>query len=163
MPVPRRGPWHSPRRWMSQPTANGATIMGNHPGTLRGPRRFASTGHLEGEHPSMSAAVPEQPQAPRSRAKKAVAAVADTDSNEATPVKAPAKKAVAKKAVAKKAPAKKAAAATPAVEAAPAAVIDPTTLPAGEGIDPVEVTTEEPTPEELAAEAEKEEMEIPLG
>ena len=37
----------------------------------------------------MSAAVPEQPQATRSRAKKAVAAVvADTD--ETTPVKAPA-------------------------------------------------------------------------
>ncbi len=103
----------------------------------------------------MSAAVPEQPLATRARAAKKAVAVAEE------PTKAPAKKAPAKKAVAsaetaKKAPAKKAAAkATAPVGNEPAAGgVDPAAA-----VDVTEVVAEEPTPEELAAEAEKEEQE----
>ncbi len=106
----------------------------------------------------MSAAVPEQPQATRARAKKAVAAVVDEAVPSAVaPAKAPAKKAGAKT------PAKKAAAkAAPTPEgAAPADVVveGEVALVEGAGIDVTAVTAEEPTAEELAAEAEKEEQE----
>jgi RNA polymerase primary sigma factor len=103
----------------------------------------------------MSAAAPEQPDGPRARAaKKAAGSVVVVPeetpvSTTATPDKAPARKAPAKKAAAK-------AKAVPEVAEADAVAAG---APVVEGIDVTEVTTDEPTPEELAAEAEKEEQE----
>jgi len=88
----------------------------------------------------MSAAVPEQPPATRSRAKKAAA-------GDVTEVKKPA----AKKAAAKAAPADEV-----VLEEVEVEVGDAVVLP--EGIDPLEPGDEEPTAEELAAEAEAEEQ-----
>ena len=117
----------------------------------------------------MSAAAAEAPRARAAKKSAPVKAVKAVPAAKAAPAKiAPAKKAAAKKVAepAKKAPAKKATkAAKPAkaVAAAPeaevleigAVVEDLTAGP----IDLTEVTAEEPTPEELAAEAEKEEQE----
>ena len=132
----------------------------------------------------MSAAAPEQPQATRPRAaKKGTGSV--PASPEEAPVSSPARSApasdvskAATKAPAKRAPAKKAvpakAEARTAAKKGTAAGSTPTAVkgPAGAdrvvpvsgavvavGTDATEATTEEPTPEELAAEAEKEEQE----
>jgi RNA polymerase primary sigma factor len=102
----------------------------------------------------MSAAVPEQPPATRSRAAKKSAGVEVV--TEDAPKNAPVKKAAAKAA---KAPAKKAAGKAAASGTGVAGTDADAPVVAGEGIDVTEVTTEEPTPEELAAEAEKEEQE----
>ncbi|MCU1595097.1 MAG: polymerase sigma factor, partial [Frankiales bacterium] len=96
----------------------------------------------------MSAAAPEQPQATRAKAKKAVAAVPEEVAVTPAATKAPAKKAPAKKAAAK------GKAADAATEDVAVPVVD-----GAAGIDVTEVVADEPTPEELAAEAEKEEQE----
>ncbi|HTL24674.1 MAG TPA: sigma-70 family RNA polymerase sigma factor, partial [Mycobacteriales bacterium] len=122
----------------------------------------------------MSAAAPEQPQASRSRAKKATAEQAPAPAKKAAakavkaaPAKAPAKTAPAKAAA--KAPARKAAAKATKATAAPEAVAavdeaEELTDLVLEGDAAVEVVADEPTAEELAAEAEAEEQaEIEAG
>ncbi|HUR14653.1 MAG TPA: RNA polymerase sigma factor RpoD [Mycobacteriales bacterium] len=120
----------------------------------------------------MSAAVPEQPQASRSRAKKATVEQAPAPAKKA-PAKAlkaaPAAKATAKApaAAAAKSPAKKSAAKAakaPAKAGAPAAPgVEELTDVVVEG-EAVEAVADEPTAEELAAEAEAEEAaEIEAG
>jgi RNA polymerase primary sigma factor len=124
----------------------------------------------------MSAAAPEQPQASRSRAKKATAEQAPAPAKKAAakavkaaPAKAPAKTAPAKAAA--KAPAKKAAAKATKATAAPEALAvvgdeapEELTDLVLEGDAAVEVVADEPTAEELAAEAEAEEQaEIEAG
>ncbi len=116
----------------------------------------------------MSAAAPEQPQATRARTATKAAGSAPAAPEEA-PVSSPARSAPGGPAAkaAGKAPAKKSPARTSAktvgktVKTSPAT---PASVPVDGvvvvvGIDVAEVTTEEPTPEELAAEAEKEEQE----
>jgi RNA polymerase primary sigma factor len=124
----------------------------------------------------MSAAAPEQPQASRSRAKKATADPAPAPAKKAAakavkaaPAKVPAKAAPAKAAA--KAPAKKAAAKATKASAAPEGVAvvgdeapEELTDLVLEGDAAVEVVADEPTAEELAAEAEAEEQaEIEAG
>ena len=107
----------------------------------------------------MSAAAAEAPRARAAKKSAPVKAVKAVPAVTVTAKAAPAKKAAAKKAPepAKKAAAKKGAKEAPAAEVLEiGAVVDE--LVAGP-IDLTEVTAEEPTPEELAAEAEKEEQE----
>jgi RNA polymerase primary sigma factor len=120
----------------------------------------------------MSAAAPEQPQASRSRAKKATAEQAPAPAKKAAakavkaaPAKAPAKTAPAKAAA--KAPAKKAAAKATKATAAPEALAvvgdeapEELTDLVLEGDAAVVVVADEPTAEELAAEAEAEEQAV---
>ena len=113
----------------------------------------------------MSAAVPEQPQATRTRAraaKKAAGAVVAVPEEAPVTKVAAAKKAPAKKAPAKaaaKAPAKKGTAKVGDTASAVEAVAGEEGTAGTEATDVAEATAEEPTPEELAAEAEKEEQE----
>ncbi|MGB8650641.1 MAG: RNA polymerase sigma factor RpoD [Mycobacteriales bacterium] len=115
----------------------------------------------------MSAALPEQPTATRARTAKKAAAPADEAVAAAAAVKSPAKKAAAKGVSAKSATSKPAKKATKAGE--PVVVGDEVVdalddVVVLEGADVTEVATDEPTPEELAAEAEAEEQaEIEAG